>query len=493
MVRPEAMPDAKDAIDAGPTPASHSGARWSVTDTLLLAVLSLVGLGLRLVAIGEWSFDVTEAETFRALTQPLSGGSEAFMGSDSSTYPLVYLLLRGLLETGVLSGFTEGWIRLPFAFAGCLLVPCLALFVRPLLGRGAACMAALVIAVHPGHIAASQTADPVVFAMTAAVCAGALRVAGRRWSAYLMCVVAGGCHPIGWLCGLGLLCASTGDRVLRRTPAFLWWLLLAHAVVLVPCVLGLLGLSLTLLAIIAVLVRTPVGGDPDTVASGSPLGLGIAALLPLVAGGIWWLVVGEGAESATIAALAPLTVLASWSVVQFFRRLRDRLVEQGEDRVWLTRALVVTPSLLLLGELATSTFLYFVIFGGARAPWRDVRDAVLAATTSGHQVEVVAGRGSDVMRAYLRPRHWRAANATLHAADPHPGVRVSDLPRAVEDAVELLARPDTMLVLQHDEWSSLQSTEHGRRLLEDFRPVEVWSSPQVLGDHSLYLLRRGRG
>jgi hypothetical protein len=118
-----AMPDAKDEIDPRPSHASLPSARWSVADTLLLAVLSLLALGLRLLAIEQWSFGVAEAETFRALTQPLSGGPDGYTASDQSSYPAVFLLLRWLLEIGVLPSFTEGWIRLPFAFAGCLLVP----------------------------------------------------------------------------------------------------------------------------------------------------------------------------------------------------------------------------------------------------------------------------------------------------------------------------------------------------------------------------------
>lgn len=508
------MPDAKDEIDPGPMHASPASARWSVADTLLLAVFSLLALGMRLLAIDQWSFGVAEAETFRALTQPLSAGPDGFMASKEGSYPAVFLLLRMLLDVGALPGFTEGGIRLPFAFVGCLLVPSIALFARPIFGRAVAFMSALVIAVHPGHIAASQTADPIVFAMTIAVFAGVVRLNGMRRLSVGLCVLAGACHPVGWLCGFGLLYASRTDRSLPKLPPMVWWLMLAHVVVLVPCLLDLIGLSLPVLATIAVLIRPPAEGNasaavpkptashpagantpvsPNTPVAPNALGLALAALAPLVAGGIWWWVAGSGAESACIATLAPLTVLASCSVVRFFRRLRDQLRAQGEHRKWLLRLLVTTPSIMLLGELATAAFLYFVVFAGARPPWREVRDAVLTSTTSGHHIEVIAGRGCDVMRAYLRPLHWREPNTGRGVyLDPHPGVRVSRLPADAVAAAQLLSLPDAMLVLQHDEWRALLASPEGRTLVADFVAVEVWPSPQLFGDQSLYLLQRRR-
>lgn len=493
------MPAAKDEIAPEPTHASLLGARWSVADTLLLAVLSLLALGMRLLAIEQWSFGVAEAETFRALTQPLAGGADGFMASEQSSYPVVFLCLRWLLDVGVLPDFTEGWIRLPFAFVGCLLVPCIALFARPTFGRGVAYLSALVIAVHPGHIAASQTADPIVFAMTIAVFAGVVRLNGMRWLSVGLCVLAGVCHPLGWLCGLGMLCAGGTNFSLRKLPPLVWWLMLAHVVVLLPYLFDLVGLSLPILAMIAVLIRPRVEDHAIATAAANAatgphtLGLALAALAPLVAGGIWWWLAGSGAESASIAALAPLTVLASCSVVRFFSHLRDQLLAQGERRKWLLRLLVTTPSIMLLGELATGAFLYFVVFAGARPPWREVRDAVLASTTSGHHIEVIAGRGCDVMRAYLRPRHWREPNTGNGGyRDPHPGVRISRLPADALAAAQLLSLPDAMLVLQHDEWRALQASPEGRALVADFVAIKVWPSPQLLGDQSLYLLQRRR-
>ena len=108
------MPDAKDQIDPGLTHASLSSVRWNIADTLLLAALSLLALGLRLLAVEQWSFGVIEAETFRALTQPLSGGPDSFMASDQSSYPVVFWLLRWLLNwvlTWLLRRLSSGLCR----------------------------------------------------------------------------------------------------------------------------------------------------------------------------------------------------------------------------------------------------------------------------------------------------------------------------------------------------------------------------------------------
>ena len=52
--------------------------------------------------------------------------------------------------------------------------------------------------------------------------------------------------------------------------------------------------------------------------------------------------------------------------------------------------------------------------------------------------------------------------------------------------------PDAMLVLQHDEWRALLGSPEGRALVQDFVPIDLWPSQQLLGDQSLYLLQRRR-
>ncbi len=173
--------------------------RWTGCDLALLAGVSLLAIALRLLLIEQWSFGVAEAATWKAVTSPAAGDVAAFFSTSEGRYPLVFLLMRGLFDAGVLPGSTEGWMRLPFAFAGCLLAPLVALYARPLLGRGVGLLAAVAVAVHPGLVEASQTAHPAVFAVAASLAAGVAAMRGWRWPAYALVALAGGCHPLGWL------------------------------------------------------------------------------------------------------------------------------------------------------------------------------------------------------------------------------------------------------------------------------------------------------
>jgi len=466
------------------TPALSAGSTGALQDWALFAVLAVVGAGLRLFSIEQWSFGAMEAETFRAVTQPLSAGPDGFTASEESRYPAVFLLVRWLLGNGVLQGFGEGWLRLPFAFAGCLLPPLMALFARPVFGRAVAFLLALLLAVHPAHIAASQTANPAVFSVSLAVMAGLAQRSQLRVLAWLFVIAAGGCHPIGWLVGIGMICAGADRKLFAHTPKFVWWVLALHVVVLVPALIEQVGLSVLLLALLAIWMRPTDAGESIT------RGLSLAALLPLVGGGAWWWFDSSAASIAALGALPALVLLASWSVVRFFHRMR-RLVGDGVPQPgWLTRLLAAAPAIMLLGELLTTTFLYFFIYSGGRPPWRDVRNAALAALQPGHEIRIVAVRGCDVMRIYLRPSHWQYPNGVQDGMDPHPGTHVDVLPADLDAARELLVSPDVMLVLQHDELAALLAADGGKELVADFEKKFIWASPQPSGDHAIYLLQR---
>lgn len=478
------MSNAKVATGPQFDPAPRSGARWTTAPILLLAVITLLGCVLRMLHLQQWSFGEVEAATYRALTQPMFTGEHGFVASQQSTYPLVFLLQRWLFDLGLLPGFSEGWVRLPYAFAGCLLVPLMAIWSEALAGRSVAFLTAVVLAIHPGHIAASQTADPIVFAVTLAVAAGVAANHSRRWLAFTLLVLAGGCHPIGWLGAIGMLCAARSDRQFANVPRLVWWLLCLHAVVLLPCFLNVVGLSLLALALLTLGMRSALHDLRNVT------GLILAAMLPLLAGGIWWWFDARVGSAACLAALPATSVLAVWGVVHFASCMSVRWPRDRRAGDLLRRLVMVAPAVMLLGELATGSFLYSWIFQGARAPWRDVRTAVLASVTSNRSVEVLAGRGREVLRAYLRPSHWsKLDQASLVQRDPHPGLHVSALPATADLVRERLLSPDTVLVLCSDEWQTLQMMPGGAQLAQELRIVEVWPSPQLRGDSSLYLLR----
>lgn len=437
--------------------------RWNGADLFLLAAISLLAAALRLLLIEQWSFGISEGETWRAITMPMTG-DDGFAATVQSSYPGVFLLLRWLVESGVLPGVTEGWLRLPFAFAGCLVTPLVAVFARPLLGRTAGHLAALAVAVYPVQIAASQAAHPAVFAAAAALAAGVLSMRGLRWSSYLLVAVAGGCHPMGWFAAIGMLLATRPPRWLQRLPRALVVLLAVPALPLLPDLVHGPAVAALLLAATAFALRLPDGRS-----------LAFGWLLPLAAGGAWWWADPEVGATVRVVSSPMVALLAAWSCVQFARTVNHRL-----DVSAVVRRLVgAAPAVMLVGELLTATFLYFAVYEGGRAAWRDARAALSAARKPGVDLVVVAGRGVDVMRAYLRPNHWRDLRR-----DAHAGIVVESFAEDVEQRELQVTKEGALFVLQHDE----------RRLLgeraDEFVVVALWPCPTADGDGSLYVMRR---
>lgn len=438
--------------------------RWNTSDFLVLMLVSVAAAALRILFIEQWSFGPSEAATWRALTAPLYGDGETFAASREAVYPLAFLLLRELLELGVLPGMTEGWLRLPFAFAGCLVTPLVALLARPLLGREVGILAALAVALHPACVASSQTADPVVVASAISLLAGVLAMRGWAWSSALAVVLAGGSHPLGWLAGLGIVWATRPPRWLGAIHR--GWstaLFLAAAPILLDLGYGPTWSSV-LLAGLAVGLWLP-----------SARGFALAAMLPLAGAGLWWWwdpAVGGAARVIT----APVIVsLAAWSCVQF-----ARAVAAGLDAPpGVKRLVLVAPVLMLLAELLTATFLYFSVYQGDRSSWRSARSAVASMRAPGKGLVVIAGRGAEVLRTYLRPSHWRYPER-----DRDPGVVIEPLADDAAGRAAQVSRPDALFVLLPDERAKLGAAA------EDLVVVALWPSPKAVGDRSLSVLRR---
>lgn len=469
------------AFDPSPTPAWPAPQRWTASDLAWLSLLTIMAVVLRLVAIEQWSFEAAEASTFRAVTRPL-GGPEGLLASPESAYPAGFLVVRWLLEAGWLRGFTEGWLRLPFAFFGAMTVPLLALYARPRFGRGPARLAALLLAVHPAHVASSQCADPVVMALPVALLAGVLRGRGHRVLAWLAVCFTVLWHPVGVL--LGPIAVIGGRPFARPSPPLPRWIALVTVVVGAAAVLMLGELVwsalsapvLTFAALAAFAVRGAVGRT-------DPLGAALVVLLLIAA------VVGcaspAAARSVLQASLPVATLLAGIGACVFHRQVvAVATASWGRLAPWVA----AVPTLLLVGQLATGSFLFYTVFEGDRAPWRDARDALVASRQPGRPLLVAAGRGVDVLRVYLRPSHWREAVA----GDPHPNLEVLALP-SVADGAALLAvlrRPFVQLVLERDELEQLRAAPAAADALAEFTIARHWSQPRRGGARTLYLLQQ---
>ena len=129
---------------------------FSQQQWLVILAVTLLAAVLRFLGLGEWSFWIDEAHTWRDATMAFDG-ENSFMGTQRRMYPLPFLLLRFLSGAGVI-GNDEWSLRLPFALIGIVTVPLLAVCGRRLVGAWPAVLASGLLALSPWHIFWSQNA-----------------------------------------------------------------------------------------------------------------------------------------------------------------------------------------------------------------------------------------------------------------------------------------------------------------------------------------------
>ena len=134
----------------------EAGEPFSRAHLWCLLLATAVAAALRLCNLGEWSFWVDEAHTWRDSTMELQG-EHGFLREDRALYPLTFLMLRGLLHLGWIGG-DEFSLRLPFALVGIVSVPVMAKCGRRFVGPSAAVLAAALCALCPWHVYWSQNA-----------------------------------------------------------------------------------------------------------------------------------------------------------------------------------------------------------------------------------------------------------------------------------------------------------------------------------------------
>lgn len=132
------------------SPIRQVGAKLKLPDYLVVAIITALGAGLRLLYLGRQSFWNDEVITIHVASAPFDEILVYFL-HDSSP-PLYYLFLKVWLQFAR----TEAAIRLLPALFGILAVLLTYLVFRKIAGRRPALIAALVLAVHPYHIYYSQ-------------------------------------------------------------------------------------------------------------------------------------------------------------------------------------------------------------------------------------------------------------------------------------------------------------------------------------------------
>lgn len=409
--------------------------RFTARHGLWLIAATLLAAALRLWHLGEWSFWVDEAHTWRDVTWPLEGGS-GFLGTDRGKYPLAFLLLHGLRSAGLL-GDDEFSLRLPFALLGIASVPLLALCGRRLVGPTAAVVAALLCAVHPWHIFWSQNARGYMLVFVAsivvvdrAVCWTQHRRKRDLVLGVLALLVAALSHPTGLILGVGV-------------GAFV--LLLPFAGADGQRLLLVAGITLAVVTAGSILMAkfgpyqefmgskgTPAPLHfPQTVAYYFRPALLLAALGGLVLAGLWWS--SLRGLLVTCMLLAPFIVLLAigGSLVKATARyafctLPLWLLLAGKAGApWLegarAKAVLRTLPAALVGaivacDLVTETIAYHHEQFGQRPRWRE------ACTFAAEHARARGGRGAlrvltilhPPTAYYLQRYHWTAEGANMY-------------------------------------------------------------------------------
>ncbi|MEO6594909.1 MAG: hypothetical protein ABIP94_09175 [Planctomycetota bacterium] len=470
---------------------------WPRRDLAILFAITIVGTALRLFRIEWWSLSATEAATWRAVTQPLTSVRGLF-ASEQGLYPLAFLGQRWLFDIGLLPSPGEGWWRVPYVFFGMLTVPLLALVGRRLVGSAAALIASGLLALHPWHIEASQTAAPAVVAVWFGVLAAAAAVRVRvskttAWWVSCACLVvmAGACHPSGWSVGLGLGVVwivarwpnlSRRDRYVALAAAtvaaalVVWFLArFVSTVADETSWLTALGLPTVVLAAFGAML--------------APRAIGVAAVVPIMVVLVARLGVGPVPVDCLLVALPAWILLAAVAGQHWFQAVQGSLT--GAVR---GVRLVACFAVFGLGStLAIDTFLQATIYQGQRAPWRKAAQSALGLVGMRPGLRVGAGVGADSLMCYLRPNQWRES-----VRDPHPGIEVHHLDLSHPDvALDVLVENGdllpTVLVLRQDELTALEASPARVRLRQSFVCERVLPCQRPLGDETISVFRQVEG
>lgn len=479
---------------------SRLGDSWPARDLLVLLGIAAVAAALRFWQVEVWSVSAAEADTWRRATT----------GGDGDGFALPVVGLRLLFDNGLLPTHGEGWLRLPFLFAGTLAVPLLALVGDALVGRRAALLAAGMLALHPWHVEVCQSATGHGAALTASLLALGSAYVGletRSVSSWLFAaafaVLAGLCHPIGWLTVyVAFGCwqlerfwhAERRDRMGVVAGAVIALTATVVAALMARPAAAAAGASevagaaaaqiaaarvpVVALALLVPLLMRESTRQARCLATAALLSFALPLLLGLVALPV--------ARDQALLALPALLLLAANGALASLDRVRAALGGGRSFAVLLPGAMVAVA---VVADLAIGSFLYTTARRGSRPDWRQARDQIVrAAERPG--LTVLAAAGHDSLVYYLRPEHWRAP-----AGDPHPGIAIAELdlgaPRlAAQAAAAAGAGNDLFVVLLQDELAALRAVPAARDALRaSFELLEVLPSAGTRRDETVYVHR----
>lgn len=181
------------------------GGRWARRSHRALALLTVLGLALRLVHLGRFEMWVDEAATWWFARLVWTEGASLLASAEPT--PPVYYALIGLWMR--LFGEVEWLLRLPSALAGAATLPLLYDLGRRLFNRRVGWIAAVLLTVHPLHVFYSREARvyALLLCLTTALFLTLWRALEKEtWGAWALfggCLVAICClHVSGFFLGI---------------------------------------------------------------------------------------------------------------------------------------------------------------------------------------------------------------------------------------------------------------------------------------------------
>lgn len=420
-----------------PTRAAAGVHALGAAHWLALLAATAVAAWLRLANLGTWSLWIDEAHTWRDATMPWEG-----LDAERKLYSFPFLLLRGLLSRGLIEGDAYS-LRLPFATAGILTIPLVAMCGRRLVGAWAAVLAAWLCAVNPWHVYWSQNARGYVLVFLFAV------VAANRAQAYVETLLARHVFTMMTAIGLATLCHPGGGLLVAGFVVFLvarrFRTLDGRTLVLL-----LLVASLALVALPLVSQWLPFQGflrskrDASLLHVVQTIAYYFGPLVLLAAAGgiaLGWRALGRD-RAVLLAAfwLVPFLVLVAVgsSVAKVTARYAicalpmilwlagfacARCAAAPASGPWRKPGRLVAASILsalLFGQLGGSSLAYHTERHGDRARWEEA--CAWAKERAGSGALRVLTVSQPTVLYYLRPLHWSSGTE-----NPYPGVVVVPL------------------------------------------------------------------
>jgi mannosyltransferase len=466
-----------------------------------LVLATAVAALLRGWHLGTWSLWIDEAHTWRDATMPM----EMFLKEQRVTYPLTFLLLRGLFGLGL--GQDEASQRLPFVIIGVLTVPLVGICGRRLVGASAAVVAAWLLALNPWHVFWSQNARGYVVVVLAAVIAADRARAYTRTErvpdalAFAAAVLIGTLsHTTGALLFAGYLLFLLLRTVQRFDPRTVLRLVVAAAVVVyvLPWAIRQSGLFDDFLrskgnaSLLHFLQTTAYYFRPPTLVAAAfglwllrpvmgrdrTLLLGAMVVMPFLV----LLAVGGQLAKATaryaICTLPMVLWLAAFAIVRL-----SQLLATAPTRALRIGAAVVLP-IVLAGDCVLQLRDYHGDQHGHRPQWRAAVE-VLQQRAAGRPLRVLT-TSHPTLLYYLRPGHWAGQVRAPFGSNRVVALTEWMIAEGKDESEQVVCPPG---VKAHFEWQRQQAKQFGALLAvavtqPELAEVDHHDRLAEIGEHS---------